>query len=35
MKTLLLALCLLIFGCLVNPGASAQDDRERQTCEED
>ncbi len=29
MKTFLLALCLLTFGCLVNPGAFAQDDRMR------
>ena len=29
MKTFLLALCLFTFGCLVNPGASAQDDRMR------
>ena len=29
MKTFLLALCLLPFGSLVNPGASAQDDRMR------
>ena len=29
MKTFLLALCLLTFGCLVTPGASAQDDRMR------
>ena len=29
MKTFLLALSLLTFGCLVNPGASAQDDRMR------
>ena len=29
MKTFLLALCLLTFGFLVNPGASAQDDRMR------